>query len=67
MNLSVFSPKFSLVEYYSRNRLRRIQINGQRGKRNVQSLEELHNLEVMAKNMCSNILANMTIEGSFFS
>jgi len=46
MNRSVFSPKFSLVEYYSRNHLHRIPTNGQRGKRNVQSLEEMHHREV---------------------
>jgi hypothetical protein len=46
MNRSVFSQKFSLVEYYSRNRLHRIPTNGQRGKRNVQSLEEMHHSEV---------------------
>lgn len=60
MNRSVFSPKFSLVEYYSRNRLHRIPTNGQKGKRNVQSLEEMHHREVIAKDICCNILANMT-------
>jgi hypothetical protein len=60
MNRSVFSPKFSLVEYCSRNRLHRIPTNGQRGKRNVQSLGEMHHREVIAKDICCNILANMT-------
>jgi hypothetical protein len=55
MNRSVFSPKFSLVEYYSRNRLHLIPTNGQRGKHTVQSLEEMHHREVIAKDILQYI------------